>query len=135
MATPKQGREEGVQEGRKQPLGEGWPHFPRGPRGLDAAPRPVRSPHRRLWRSVHGGRAGVPDSRAAGAVGEAASQQTKKTKRLTPRTVTLAVRHDDDLGALLRNVTLSRGGVMPSLNRALAKKQKSPKQARGTPSA
>ncbi|KAH8614995.1 hypothetical protein ERJ75_000631200 [Trypanosoma vivax] len=103
---PEAGREEGVQEGRKQPLGEGWPHFPRGPRGLDAAPRPVRSPHRRLWRSVHGGRAGVPDSRAAGAVG--ASQQTKKTKRLTPRTVTLAVRHDDDLGALLRNVTLSR---------------------------
>ncbi|KAH8618628.1 hypothetical protein ERJ75_000234500 [Trypanosoma vivax] len=37
---------------------------------------------------------------------KAASQQTKKTKRLTPRTVTLAVRHDDDLGALLRNVTL-----------------------------
>nr|CCC48944.1 putative histone H2A [Trypanosoma vivax Y486] len=66
---------------------------------------------------------------------KAASQQTKKTKRLTPRTVTLAVRLDDDLGALLRNVTLSRGGVMPSLNRALAKKQKSPKQARGTPSA
>ncbi|AAZ12346.1 histone H2A, putative [Trypanosoma brucei gambiense DAL972] len=65
---------------------------------------------------------------------KAAAQQTKKTKRLTPRTVTLAVRHDDDLGALLRNVTMSRGGVMPSLNKALAKKQKSGKHAKATPS-
>ncbi|KAF8280822.1 putative histone H2A [Trypanosoma cruzi] len=45
---------------------------------------------------------------------KAASQQAKKPKRLTPRTVTLAVRHDDDLGMLLKNVTLSRGGVIPS---------------------
>ncbi|KAF8280678.1 hypothetical protein TcBrA4_0093280 [Trypanosoma cruzi] len=37
---------------------------------------------------------------------KAASQQAKKPKRLTPRTVTLAVRHDDDLGMLLKNVTL-----------------------------
>ncbi|KAF8280811.1 hypothetical protein TcBrA4_0092710 [Trypanosoma cruzi] len=48
---------------------------------------------------------------------KAASQQAKKPKRLTPRTVTLAVRHDDDLGMLLKNVTLSRGGVIPSLNK------------------
>nr|CCC91404.1 putative histone H2A [Trypanosoma congolense IL3000] len=65
---------------------------------------------------------------------KAAAQQTKKTKRLTPRTVTLAVRHDDDLGALLRNVTITHGGVMPSLNKALAKKQKSGKRAKATPS-
>ncbi|KAF8290307.1 putative histone H2A [Trypanosoma cruzi] len=64
---------------------------------------------------------------------KAASQQAKKPKRLTPRTVTLAVRHDDDLGMLLKNVTLSRGGVMPSLNKAVAKKHKSSKKARATP--
>jgi histone H2A len=40
-----------------------------------------------------------------------------KSKRLTPRALTLAVRHDDDLGALLQNVTLSRGGVIPSVNK------------------
>ncbi|PWV16642.1 putative histone H2A [Trypanosoma cruzi] len=66
---------------------------------------------------------------------KAASQQAKKPKRLTPRTVTLAVRHDDDLGTLLKDVTLSRGGVMPSLNKALAKKHKSSKKSRATPSA
>ncbi|KAF8280627.1 putative histone H2A [Trypanosoma cruzi] len=66
---------------------------------------------------------------------KAGSQQAKKPKRLTPRTVTLAVRHDDDLGMLLKNVTLSRGGVIPSLNKAVAKKHKSSKKARATPSA
>jgi len=64
---------------------------------------------------------------------KAASQQKNKSKRLNPRTLTLAVRHDDDLGALLQNVTLSRGGVIPSVNKALAKKQKGSKK--GTPSA
>lgn len=64
---------------------------------------------------------------------KAASQQKNKSKRLSPRTLTLAVRHDDDLGALLQNVTLSRGGVIPSVNKALAKKQKGSKK--GTPSA
>ena len=64
---------------------------------------------------------------------KAASQQKNKSKRLSPRTLTLAVRHDDDLGALLSNVTLSRGGVVPSSNKALAKAQKGGKKA--TPSA
>lgn len=64
-----------------------------------------------------------------------ATQNSKKPRRLNPRTVTLAVRHDDDLGALLKNVTLSRGGVVPSLNKALAKKQKSGKRSKATPSA
>ena len=49
---------------------------------------------------------------------KAAAQQKNKSKRLSPRTLTLAVRHDDDLGALLQNVTLSRGGVIPSSNKA-----------------
>jgi len=64
---------------------------------------------------------------------KAAASQKSASKRLSPRTLTLAVRHDDDLGALLQNVTLSRGGVVPSVNKALAKKQKGGKKA--TPSA
>ena len=39
------------------------------------------------------------------------------------------MRHDDDLGALLQNVTLSRGGVVPSSNKALVKAQKGAKKA------
>ena len=38
----------------------------------------------------------------------------KKTTRITPRALTLAVRNDKDLGALLQNVTLSKGGVLPT---------------------
>jgi histone H2A len=38
----------------------------------------------------------------------------KKTTRITPRALTLAVRGDKDLGALLQNVTLSKGGVLPT---------------------
>jgi histone H2A len=49
----------------------------------------------------------------------------KKSKRVTPRAITLAVRMDEDLGSLLQNVTISRGGVVPNLHRALAKKAKS----------
>ena len=66
---------------------------------------------------------------------KALSQHKSKSKRLNPRILTLAVRHDDDLGALLQNVTLSRGGVLPSLNKALAKKQKGAKKSSATPSA
>jgi len=66
---------------------------------------------------------------------KAASQQKNKSKRLTPRALTLAVRHDDDLGALLQNVTLSRGGVIPSVNKAVAKAAKGAKKSSATPSA
>ena len=66
---------------------------------------------------------------------KAAASQKNKSKRLNPRTLTLAVRHDDDLGALLQNVTLSRGGVVPALNKALTKKQKGGKKSSATPSA
>jgi histone H2A len=45
----------------------------------------------------------------------------KKAKRLTPRAMTLAVRADDDLGELLQAVTLSRGGVVPSVDKASKK--------------
>src|SRR5262249_27047015 len=49
-------------------------------------------------------------------------------KRITPRAITLAVRHDKDLGELLAGVTLSRGGVVGSVNAALEKKKKTKKQ-------
>ena len=48
----------------------------------------------------------------------------KPTKRITPRAVTLAVRLDDDLGTLLKDVTLSKGGVIPNVDKALEKKKK-----------
>ncbi len=60
--------------------------------------------------------------------------QQKKSSRITPRAVTLAVRHDADLGSLLKDVTLSRGGVLPAVNKALAKKKGS-KKSTATPSA
>ena len=66
---------------------------------------------------------------------KAAAKQKHKCKRINPRVLTLAVRHDDDLGSLLQNVTLSRGGVLPSVNKALAKKQKGSKKSTATPSA
>lgn len=69
---------------------------------------------------------------------KAQAQQKNKSKRLTPRVLTLAVRHDDDLGALLHNVTLSKGGVVPTNAKALAKKHKGAKKAKkstATPSA
>ncbi|KAF8280690.1 putative histone H2A [Trypanosoma cruzi] len=135
MATPEAGSEEGVQEARRRPLREGRSDFPVGRVGS------------LLRRGQYARRIGASGAVYMAAVLEyltaellelsvkAASQQAKKPKRLTPRTVTLAVRHDDDLGMLLKNVTLSRGGVIPSLNKAVAKKHKSSKKARATPSA
>lgn len=61
-----------------------------------------------------------------------AVKKGKKVARLNPRILTLAVRHDEDLGALLQNVTLSRGGVLPSVNKALNKQKEAKKS---TPSA
>jgi histone H2A len=52
-----------------------------------------------------------------------------KGKRISPRALTLAVRHDDDLGTLLKDVTLSRGGVVASVNKALEKKSKKAKKS------
>jgi histone H2A len=66
---------------------------------------------------------------------KAAAQQKSKSKRLTPRALTLAVRHDDDLGALLQNVTLSRGGVIPAVSKAVGKAAKKGQKSSATPSA
>ena len=56
--------------------------------------------------------------------------QRGKSKRITPRALTLAVRHDADLGALLKDVTLSRGGVVPKVEKALDAKKKSGKKSK-----
>ena len=56
--------------------------------------------------------------------------QRNKGKRITPRALTLAVRHDADLGALLKDVTLSRGGVVPKIDKALESKKKSKKSGK-----
>ena len=57
------------------------------------------------------------------------AQSSKKTKRITPRHVSVAVRHDDELGTLLKDVTVSRGGVIPNVNKILEKKKKGSKKA------
>jgi histone H2A len=58
----------------------------------------------------------------------------KKSTRITPRALTLAVRHDTDLGELLKNVTLSNGGVVPGVSKALdSKKSKKSKKSSATP--
>jgi histone H2A len=56
-----------------------------------------------------------------------------KTKRVTPRAITVAVRHDDDLGSLLKDVTLSRGGIVSNVHAALKKKSKAGKKSSATP--
>lgn len=62
------------------------------------------------------------------------------SKRITPRALTLAIRHDADLGTLLNNVTISRGGVTGTgIAKALEKKKKaskaSKKSSKSTPKA
>lgn len=65
---------------------------------------------------------------------KAAAQQ--KSKRITPRSVCLAVRHDEELGSLLKDVTVSRGGVPTNLHKVLEKKKGGKKgKSSATPSA
>jgi len=65
--------------------------------------------------------------------------QRGKGKRITPRALTLAVRHDAELGELLKDVTLSRGGVVPKVEKGLESKSKKKsagkKKSSATPSA
>ena len=53
--------------------------------------------------------------------GKVAAQHKKK--RITPRAVTLAVRHDEELSQLLGNVTFTQGGVLPNIHDVLKKKK------------
>jgi histone H2A len=58
---------------------------------------------------------------------EVVAKGSKKNARISPRALTLAVRADDELGSLLKDVTISRGGVPASANAALEKKKKAKK--------
>ena len=58
---------------------------------------------------------------------EVSAKSIKSGKRVTPRNLTLAVRADEELGSLLKDVTISRGGVPAGVNAALEKKQKKAK--------
>lgn len=60
-----------------------------------------------------------------------------KKNRIIPRHVLLAVRNDEELGKLLKGVTIAHGGVLPNINPVLlpkkhervAKEPKSPVKA------
>ena len=65
---------------------------------------------------------------------ELASKTVAKgaSRRITPRALCLAIRHDADLGSLLQNVTISRGGVASSgVAKGLEKKKKASKKSGG----
>jgi histone H2A len=59
---------------------------------------------------------------------DAAGKTVKKNNRVNPRNINVAVRGDGELNALLRNVTISRGGVVA--NADAAKKEKKAKKAK-----
>jgi len=56
-----------------------------------------------------------------------ASRDNKRT-RITPRHVLLAVKNDEELNVLLKNVILSDGGVLPNINTVLLPKQSTAKK-------
>lgn len=58
-----------------------------------------------------------------------------KKKRIIPRHIMMAVRHDDELEKLLRNVTIADGGVIPHVHAVLLPKKtrKAAAEAAGKP--
>ncbi|KAG5684972.1 hypothetical protein PVAND_014176 [Polypedilum vanderplanki] len=56
------------------------------------------------------------------------SRDLKKT-RIIPRHIQLAVRHDDELGKLLQQVTIAEGGVLPFIHAVLQPKKTQAKLA------
>lgn len=63
---------------------------------------------------------------------ELSAKTMGKKGRLTPRAITLAVRNDDGLGALLKDVTFTHGGVVPTTVHSAKKVKKSGKKASQT---
>ena len=51
-----------------------------------------------------------------------AARDNKKL-RITPRHITLAIKNDEELDDLLKNVTISQGGVVPYINPILLPKK------------
>jgi len=58
--------------------------------------------------------------------GNAARDNQKK--RIIPRHLQLAIRNDEELSALLKNVTISQGGVLPHIHPNLLPKKAPPKK-------
>ena len=57
-----------------------------------------------------------------------ASRDYKK-QRIIPRHILLAIRNDEELNKLLKNVTISSGGVMPNIHTVLLPKKSSQRAA------
>lgn len=53
------------------------------------------------------------------------ASRDNKAKRITPRHIQLAVRHDEELGKILEHVTIRDGGVLPNLHTELRPKKTS----------
>ncbi len=45
-----------------------------------------------------------------------------RKKRISPRHITMAIRKDDELNELLKDVTIAQGGVMPNIHPVLLPK-------------
>ena len=50
-----------------------------------------------------------------------------KKHRIVPRHVMLAIKNDDELGQLLKNVVITQAGVLPNINSALLPQKKKKK--------
>jgi len=53
-----------------------------------------------------------------------AAAHSAKKKRITPRSLNLAIRNDDEFQQLLQSATISGGGVRPNILKQLQKKKK-----------
>ncbi|KAJ3669173.1 hypothetical protein LUZ60_011123 [Juncus effusus] len=56
-----------------------------------------------------------------------------KKNRIIPRHVLLAIRNDEELGKLLKGVTIAHGGVLPNINPILLPKKTASKEGSATP--
>lgn len=52
----------------------------------------------------------------------------KKKKRITPRHIELTIREDQDLAIMFKNVSISKGGVIPHIEESLLPNSKKKKQ-------
>lgn len=93
---------------------------------------PVSRVHRMLRKGNYADRIGVGASVYLTAVLEYLSAEVlqlagnatrgNKKNRINPRHVQLAIRNDNELNALLSDVTISQGGVLPNVHSALLPK-------------